>query len=153
MNSMPESTQTGQQINDSHKILPTLVVPAFCVVEDGYCTTHEGIHPTAEGLAAMRRDDCPDWCLFDHTTDGVADDLVLHLGDDHTDGTVRDLLNVHSGSKLDIRVGRTDCPPEGRTGTAALLIQADLELTTWEQAAELARTILDGFGYLGNVDA
>jgi hypothetical protein len=23
-----------------------------------------------------------------------------------------------------------------------------VELTTWEQAAELARTILDGFGYL-----
>jgi hypothetical protein len=94
----------------------------------------------------------PDWCTVDHAADDERDDLVLHQGDDHTDGTVRRLLGVGSGSVLDIRVSRTDCPSEGRTGLPTLTIRADLELTTWEQAAELARAILDGFGYLPGAD-
>lgn len=103
----------------------------------------------------MFPDDCPDWCTFDHTGDDPADpieNLILHMGDDHTDGSVRKMLDVHEGSKLDIRVARTDCPSEGTVGKPALMIRADLELTTWEQAGELARTILDAFGYLLGAD-
>lgn len=92
-----------------------------------------------------RPDDCPDWCVIDHIHDDERDDLVLHQADDHTDGTVRKLLDDQD---LDIRVTRTDCTSEGRTGTPTLRVTTEIELTTWEQAAELARTILDGFGYL-----
>jgi hypothetical protein len=96
---------------------------------------------------------CPDWCTDDHANDDPADpvmNLILHMGDDHTDGTVRKLLDVwpDSGTKLDIRTARTDCPQEGTVGTPNLYVRCEVELTTWEQAAELARTILDGFGYL-----
>lgn len=97
----------------------------------------------------VAREDCPDWCTYDHRTDDARDDLILHMGDDHTDGTVRKLLGA---DKLEIRVARTDCPSEGTTGTASLMVRCDLELTLWEQAAELARTILDGFGYLAGAD-
>lgn len=92
---------------------------------------------------------CPDWCLEDHSTDDARDDLVLHMGGEHTDGYVRKLLDPHL---LDLRVARTDCPSEGRTGTPNLYVRAELELTTWGQAAELARTILDAFGYLHGAD-
>lgn len=92
---------------------------------------------------------CPDWCTFEHD-DGVADfDLVTHMGDDHLDGTGRKLLDGH---KLEIRVARTDCLPEGTVGVPNLMVTCDLELTTWEQAAELARAILDGFGYLNGAE-
>lgn len=90
--------------------------------------------------------DCPEWCVVDHSTDDVRDDLVLHHGDDHIDGTVRKLFG---NGNLGVYVARTDSLTERTTGTPALLVRADVELTTWEQAAELARTILDGFGYLG----
>ncbi|MEV6306494.1 hypothetical protein AB0M02_44300 [Actinoplanes sp. NPDC051861] len=100
--------------------------------------------------------DCPDWCTIDHTGDDPADpieNLILHMGDDHgIDETTRDLLHAHEGSQLDVRVARTDCPQEGTVGVPALMVRADLELTTWEQAAELARAILDSFGYLKGAD-
>lgn len=95
---------------------------------------------------------CPDWCTFDHAEDDERDDLALHMGDDHTDSTVRDLLDVHQGSKLRVVVARTDDLSADTRGTPALLVTADLELTTWEQAAELARAILDGFGYLNGAE-
>jgi hypothetical protein len=97
---------------------------------------------------------CPEWCTIEHAEDDDRDDLALHMGDDHTDGYARRLLNVHEdyGSKLLVRVARTDDLGEGTTGVPALLVTADLELTTWEQAGELARTILDGFGYLEGAD-
>lgn len=92
-----------------------------------------------------RPDDCPDWCVIDHIHDDERDDLVLHQADDHTDGSVRKLLDDQD---FDIRVSRTDCTSEGRTGAPTLRVTAEIELTTWHQAAELARTILDAFGYL-----
>jgi hypothetical protein len=95
------------------------------------------------------RDDCPDWCTDDHRADDERDDLITHMGDDHTDGTVRSLLDGH---RLDIRVARTDCPSEGTVGVPSLYVRCEVELTTWEQAAELARAILDGFGYLKGAD-
>lgn len=95
------------------------------------------------------REDCPDWCTLDHRTD-VDESAVLHLGDDHTDSTVRKLLDVHEGSTLDVRVARCDNNDEGTLGTPNLMVRCDLELATWEQAAELARTILDAFGYVAD---
>lgn len=98
-----------------------------------------------------QRQDCPDWCAYDHAAgDDPRDGLVMHLGNEHTDGTVRRLLGAGPGigSELDIRVVRCDCPSEDTVGTPSLHVRADLEVTTWEQAAELARTILDAFGYL-----
>lgn len=99
---------------------------------------------------------CPEWCTFDHSADDPADpimNLILHMGDDQTDGVVRRmLLGETAGYTLDIRVARTDCPQEGTIGTPALLVRTDVEVTTWEQAAELARSILDGFGYLKGAD-
>lgn len=91
---------------------------------------------------------CPDWCLLDHTDDDPRVDLILHQDDDHTDGITRKLLGEHTN----IRVSRTDCPAEGRIGEPALYVVVEAELTTWEQAAELARAILDGFGYLKGTD-
>lgn len=94
--------------------------------------------------------DCPDWCTFDHRQDDERDDLVLHQGADHVDGTVRKLLELYpdGGAKLDVRVSRTDDAAAGTVGVPNLYVRCEVELTTWEQAAELARTILDGFGYL-----
>lgn len=89
--------------------------------------------------------DCPEWCTVDHSEDDNRDDLVLHQGADHVDGSVRKLLDPH---QLDVRVSRTDLPSEGTAGTAALYVRAEVEITTWQQAAELARVILDSFGYL-----
>jgi hypothetical protein len=91
---------------------------------------------------------CPDWCTIDHATDDERDDLVLHMGDDHIDGVGRKLLD----GKLDIRVARCDDTEAGTRGVPNLYVRADLELTTWEQAAELARAILDGFGYLNGAE-
>jgi hypothetical protein len=102
-----------------------------------------------ELLARIERADCPDWCTIDHAEDDARDDLVLHQGGDHTDGTVRKLLNPDT---LDITVCRTDNVGEGRPGAAVLQVYADVELTTWQQAAELSRTILDAFGYLEGAD-
>jgi uncharacterized protein DUF6907 len=96
-----------------------------------------------------RRGDCPEWCTLDHRGDDVRDDLILHQGDDHTDGSVRKLLD---GTRLDIRLSRTDSLTEGTVGKPSLYVQCEVELTTWEQAGELARTILDGFGYLQGAD-
>jgi hypothetical protein len=112
----------------------------------------EGIRAALAGSATGRvvRDDCPEWCTTDHGDDDVRDDLVLHQGDDHTDGVVRKLLDAH---QLDLRVSRTDNLTDGTVGTPALYVRVEAELTTWEQAAELARAILDGFGYVGNVEA
>jgi hypothetical protein len=109
---------------------------------DGYVAAVTAVKAIRE---EQRQCVCPDWCVLDHAQDDRRDDLVLHQGDDHTDGTVRKLLDP---DRLDIRVSRTDCPAEGMLGTAALYVTTEVELTTWEQAAELARTILDGFGYL-----
>lgn len=100
-----------------------------------------------EGVQSV--ESCPEWCTIDHSTDDERDDLVLHTGDDHTDGTVRRLLDA---SKLHIHVARTDSLTESRRGAPALLVHADVELTTWQQAAELARSILDGFSYLQGAD-
>lgn len=108
--------------------------------------------PNNQTTVSQPADSCPEWCLLDHTADDVRDDLVLHQADDHTDGSVHRMLGVPAQHVLDVRVSRTDCPSEGTTGTPALLIRADLEVTTWEQAGELARTILDGFGYLQGAD-
>jgi hypothetical protein len=99
---------------------------------------------------ASRRADCPDWCVIDHIHDDERDDLVLHQGEDYTDGTVRTLLGGH---EFDVCIARTDSLTEGRIGTPALRITAEVELTTWEQAAQLARTILDAFGRLQGADA
>jgi hypothetical protein len=112
----------------------------------------EGIRAALAGSVAGRvvRDDCPEWCTFDHGDDDVRDDLVLHQGDDHTDGVARKLLDAH---QLDLRVSRTDNLTDDTVGRSALYVRVEAELTTWEQAAELARTILDGFGYVGNVEA
>jgi hypothetical protein len=89
---------------------------------------------------------CPDWCTLTHDPeDDARDDLALHMGDDHTDETARKLLDAHT---LEVRVARTDVLSEGRTGTPNLFVRVDAELTTWQQAAELARTILDAFGYV-----
>lgn len=95
-----------------------------------------------------RPDTCPAWCTVDHSDDKDPLELRLHLGDEHTDGTVRDLLQVHTGSTIDIRVARCDNPDEGTVGTPNLMVRMDLELTTWEQAAELARTILEAFSFV-----
>jgi hypothetical protein len=89
--------------------------------------------------------ECPDWCVEDHSTDDARDDLVLHMGDDHTDGSVRKLLDAHA---LDVRVARTDDLTARTAGIPSLMVRLDAELTTWEQAGGLVRTILDGFGYL-----
>jgi hypothetical protein len=99
--------------------------------------------------AMFGRADCPDWCTIDHRDDDVRDDLILHQGSDHTDGTVRKLLDAH---QLSVRVARTDDLAAGQAGTPTLTVHLDVELTTWEQAAELARTILDGFGYLAGAE-
>lgn len=88
---------------------------------------------------------CPDWCTLDHAEDDPRDDLALHQSDDHTDSVTRRLLDAH---QLSVRVSRTDDLTAGQAGAPALTVHLDVELTTWEQAAELARTILDGFGYL-----
>jgi hypothetical protein len=96
------------------------------------------------GFAERFLHGCPDWCVYDH--DGEErDDLITHLGDEHTDGSVRDLLDAH---RLDLRVARTDDRHERTIGTPNLYVRIEAELTTWEQAAELARTILDSFGYI-----
>lgn len=136
-----------------------LGAPADLQAQCGQPGPH-GPHPLGQLLPEMfppemfpaadnRLPGCPDFCLYDHRTDDERDDLVLHHGDDHTDDTVRQLLDPHA---LDIRVARTDCPPEGRTGTPVLAVRMDLELTSWRQAAELAHAILDGFGYLHGAD-
>jgi hypothetical protein len=106
-----------------------------------------GICAILAGSLADRivRDDCPEWCTTDHGHDDLRDDLVLHQGDDHTDGVARTLLDAH---QLDLRVSRTDNLTDGTLGMPALYVRVEAELTTWEQAAELARLILDGFGYL-----
>lgn len=89
---------------------------------------------------------CPEWCTTSHTVDEFEDQqLISHLGADYADGTVRKLLDAHA---LSVQVARTDDLSEGTTGTPNLYVRCELELTSWEQAAELARTILDGFGYL-----
>jgi hypothetical protein len=84
---------------------------------------------------------CPDWCTLDHSDDDPADpiyNLILHTSDAHACG---------------LRVSRTDCPQEGRIGTPSLAGRIDVELTSWQEAAELAHAILDGFGYLEGADA
>jgi hypothetical protein len=89
---------------------------------------------------------CPEWCALTHDVeDDARDDMALHMGDDHTDDTVRKLLDAHA---LEVRVARLDVLSEGRTGTPNLHVRVDAEVTTWQQAAELARTILDAFGYV-----
>lgn len=95
-------------------------------------------------------DACPDWCIEDHREDDPRDDIVLHRGGDHTDSTVRRLL---AATQLDIRIVSTTNVLPTEPGTAPTLnVRVDAELTTWEQAAELARTILDAFGYLGDLN-
>lgn len=188
MNSMPETTKSSEQINDSivEAAITALapfhpesaqqaadmllfwarraeltaaditevgerLFPSTRPADDGGFAERflEERRAYAEDLAARRRDDCPDWCTYDHRTDdGLVDD-VLHTGDDHTDGSVRKLLDPH---RLDLRVARVDQPAGRTVGKPILYVQAELELTTWEQAAELARTILDSFGYLKGAD-
>jgi hypothetical protein len=94
---------------------------------------------------------CPAWCTLTHDPeDDIRDDMALHMGDDHTDDTVRKLLDAHT---LEVRVARLDVLSEGRTGTPNLHVRVDAELTTWQQAAELARTILDAFDYVPDSSA
>jgi hypothetical protein len=93
---------------------------------------------------------CPDWCTLTHDQDDdERDGLALHMGADHTDATVRRLLDAHH---LELQVARTDDVDEGTLGKPNLYVRVEVELTTWEQAAELARTILDSFGYLHGAD-
>jgi hypothetical protein len=88
---------------------------------------------------------CPEWCALTHDPEDDAHaDLALHMGDDHTDDTVRKLLD----GRVEVRVARTDVLSEGTTGTPNLYVRCELELTTWQQAAELARLIVDAFGYV-----
>lgn len=93
---------------------------------------------------------CPAWCTLTHDPeDDARDGMALHMGYDHTDDTVRKLLDAHT---LEVRVARLDILTEDlageRTGTPNLHVRIDAELTTWQQAAELARTILDAFDYV-----
>jgi hypothetical protein len=97
---------------------------------------------------------CPAWCTLTHDPeDDVRDGMALHMGDDHTDETVRKLLDAHT---LEVRVARLDILTEDLAGspigTPNLHVRIDAELTTWEQAAELARVILDGFVYVPVAD-
>lgn len=167
MSSMPESTNRAGRINDNTDFRDGYAEGFL----DAVTTKHVMSSDTAlamANLAAGRDDltaeqrtvilaaldaamspaakpaDCPDWCVIDHIHDDERDDLVLHQGDDHIDSTGWKLL----GEDLSIRVSRTDSTAENTTGTPVLYVAAELELTTWEQAAELARAILDGFGYL-----
>jgi hypothetical protein len=94
---------------------------------------------------------CPAWCTLTHDpADDIRDDMALHMGVDRADDMVRELLDEH---RVEVRVARLDCLSEGKLGTPNLFVRVEAELTTWEQAAELARLILDGFGYVGNVEA
>jgi hypothetical protein len=61
-------------------------------------------------------------------------------------------LQIRAGSREGSRSRATDRQSTQPVGAPALLIRADLELTTWQQAAELAHAILDGFGYLAGAD-
>ncbi|MEU4618857.1 hypothetical protein AB0G04_02600 [Actinoplanes sp. NPDC023801] len=93
---------------------------------------------------------CPAWCTLTHDPiDDARDGMALHMGDDHTDDTVRKLLDAHT---LQVRVARLDVLTEDlvgeRIGTPNLHVHVDVEVTTWQQAAELARTILDAFDYV-----
>jgi hypothetical protein len=127
---------------------------SFCehyVAGDGYA---EGYLDALDAVKKIRDErrraaetpECPEWCTLTHDPDDDAcADLALHMGDDHTDTTVRKLLDGHH---LEVQVTRTDSLSEGKAGTPNLYVRCELELRTWEQAAELARTILDGFGYL-----
>lgn len=78
---------------------------------------------------------CPDWCVTDHSEHPLTetDNLITHQAMPHAFGMI---------------VTRTDCPDEGTVGVPALRVALDLELATWEQAADLARSVLDAFGYL-----
>lgn len=90
--------------------------------------------------------ECPEWCTTDHAgTDDDRDDLVLHMSSNHVETRVKELADAH---QLDIRVARTDFPSDGTSGVPNLYVRYEVEVTSWEQAAELARMILDGFGYL-----
>jgi hypothetical protein len=100
---------------------------------------------TTEAPVVMAPEHDPEWCTIDHAEDDDRDDLVLHMGDDHTDRSVRTLLNAH---RLSLRIAQADDVDAFLPGKPTLMVHVDVELTTWEQAAELARTILDGFGYL-----
>lgn len=161
MSSMPEPSQTAERINDS--LAPDETTEYGKGYADGFVhgvaaakavtqsPAERLVDETAEQWAAENREllGCPDWCTDDHGPVDVRVDLITHMGDDHTDGTVRRLLDA---TTLDIRVARTDSPLEGTVGAPNLYVRCDVELTTWQQAAELARTILDGFGYLEGAD-
>ncbi|MBU2662855.1 hypothetical protein KOI35_04975 [Actinoplanes bogorensis] len=154
MSIMPE--YNGDRINDSRP-------PVRCAVTEPH-EPHRTTFAPATGLpngpcpgVSGRPESCPDWCIEDHGTDDPSDPfngLVLHMGGDHTDSHVRKMLDLHpgGGTNLDLRVTRTDNRDEGTVGVPNLYVRIELELTTWEQAAELARTILDGFGYLDGAD-
>jgi hypothetical protein len=163
MNSMPEPTNPSTRINDSAGFRDGYAEGFLDAVELKQNVSPETASLIA-GLAARRdtlspatrtviRDmfgaspaDCPEWCVVDHAEDDPRDDIVLHTGDDHTDGTVRKLLDAQ---RLDIRVtSTTSTLPDEPDTTPTLNVRVDVELKTWEQAAELARAILDGFGYL-----
>lgn len=85
---------------------------------------------------------CPDWCVADHVRDRAA-----YEGEGT--GEVMDLV-THEAAPMPfgLYVSRTDCPNEGRVGEPVLRVVLEVELKTWEEAAGLARAILDGFGYL-----
>jgi len=96
-----------------------------------------------------RRDDCPEWCIEDHSADDERDDIVLHRGANHVDGILIGLLPEEHRHRLDVRVtSTTNLLPDEEGEEPTLYVQVEAQLTTWQQAAELARTILDGFGYL-----
>lgn len=141
MTSMTDPSNNGEQINDTvPNILWTDMVPGLCVVDGrNNCATHHGIHPV--DLAEVRKLlNCPEWCVSEHAGDNPADpveNIMLHFSGERFQG---------------VEVFRTDVPQEGTIGTPALRVAVDLELTTWQQAAELAHAILDGFGYLEGAD-
>jgi hypothetical protein len=94
---------------------------------------------------------CPAWCTLTHDPeDDARDGMALHMDDDHTDETVRKLIDARA---LEVRVTRLDVLSEGRIGTPALFVRVDAELTTWRQAAELTRIILDAFDHVPDSSA
>jgi hypothetical protein len=107
---------------------------------------------TAERWEQERREliakiaECPAWCALTHNpADDARDDMALHMSVNHVDDTVRKVLAPHH---LEVQVSRLDCPSTGAAGVPNLYVWCELELTTLEQATELARTIVDGFGHL-----
>lgn len=93
--------------------------------------------PPVQSVERQRLLRCPDWCVTEHTHDlrNPVDNLVLHEAPPLATG---------------IRICRTDCPDEGRVGEPVLYVAVELELGTYQEAAEFAAAVLNGiFQLLG----